>query len=211
MTLAEGLTIAALLIGPVAAVQVQKWLEAYREARGRRLWIFKTLMATRASNLAAEHVQALNMIDLEFHGKTFQRVTRAWKIYLDHLTSFPKDNEKQQEIWESRRIDFLVELLMSMGESLGYSFDAVQIKKSIYAPEGHSRIENEQIMVRRGLARVLWGAQPLKMEVTSIPVNPEAVEVQKMLIDAARKQATREAVHKTIAEAVPAKDPKQGG
>ena len=54
------------------AVQVQKWLEVFREERGRKLWIFKTLMATRASAVSAEHVQALNMIDLEFREKRYK-------------------------------------------------------------------------------------------------------------------------------------------
>ena len=65
MKLAEVLMIIAVLLAPVVAVQVQKWLELFREDRARKLWIFKTLMATRAATVSPEHVQALNMIDLE--------------------------------------------------------------------------------------------------------------------------------------------------
>ena len=96
MTLNEVLTIVAIVIAPVVAVQVQKRLEVFREQRGRKLWVFKTLMATRAATVSADHVQALNMIDLEFREKRYKRVTVAWKTYLDHLSSYPKDAENLQ-------------------------------------------------------------------------------------------------------------------
>ncbi|MFZ4655024.1 MAG: DUF6680 family protein [Methylococcaceae bacterium] len=50
----------ATLCGPVLAVQAQKWLEHGRAIKERRLWIFRTLIATRASRLSASHVDALN-------------------------------------------------------------------------------------------------------------------------------------------------------
>jgi hypothetical protein len=58
--------IGATILGPILAVQAQKWVEIIRERRGRKLWIFHTLMATRAARTSTEHVQALNMIDLIF-------------------------------------------------------------------------------------------------------------------------------------------------
>jgi hypothetical protein len=62
MTISDGLMLLAVLFAPLAAVQVQKWLEHHREDRERKLRIFKTLMATRATALSQEHVQALNMM-----------------------------------------------------------------------------------------------------------------------------------------------------
>jgi len=61
MKLAEVLTVLAVLLAPVVAVQVQKWLELFREDRARKRWIFKTLMATRAATAPPDHVHALNM------------------------------------------------------------------------------------------------------------------------------------------------------
>jgi len=53
--LGEWFTIAAALIGavvgPIAAIQVQKWLERRQRNRDRREWVFHTLMATRARGL----------------------------------------------------------------------------------------------------------------------------------------------------------------
>lgn len=174
--------ILAVLVAPLAAVQVQKWLEHYREERERQLRIFKTLMATRAITLSQEHVQALNMIDLEFCGKKYKKITTSWKEYLDHLGDFPKDDEKQLPVWNDKKADLLANLLMIMGQSLGYEFDAVHVKKGIYMPQGHADIEDENILIRKGLIRLLYGDSNIKMDVQSFPVDPEAFEKQKNFV-----------------------------
>lgn len=174
--------IVAIILAPVIAVQVQKWLEIFREERGRRLRIFKTLMATRAANVSPEHVQALNMIDLEFQGKRYKSVTDAWKTYLDHLASFPKDSEEAiQQQWVDKRIDRLTTLLMEMGKCLGYEFDEVHVKKGVYAPEAHGQLENENMLIRRGLLRLLYGDSALKMDLESIPVSQDEASEQKAI------------------------------
>ncbi|MBL6957301.1 MAG: hypothetical protein ISR54_10905 [Chlorobium phaeobacteroides] len=182
MALNEVLMIVAIILAPVIAVQVQKWLEIFREERGRRLRIFKTLMATRAANVSPEHVQALNMIDLEFQGKRYKSVTDAWKTYLDHLASFPKDSEEAiQQQWVDKRIDRLTTLLMEMGKCLGYEFDEVHVKKGVYAPEAHGQLENENMLIRRGLLRLLYGDSALKMDLESIPVSQDEASEQKAI------------------------------
>lgn len=64
------LTILALIVGPIAAVQTQVWLERRRERGNRKLEIFKTLMRARGSPLSREHVDALNTLTLEFPGNS---------------------------------------------------------------------------------------------------------------------------------------------
>lgn len=96
MTQTEVLIVISTLIAPLLAVQAQKWLERYREDHERKLRVFKILMATRAATVSPDHVQALNMIDLEFQGEKCKKVRTEWKTYLDHLGSFPKDDEKLQ-------------------------------------------------------------------------------------------------------------------
>ena len=187
MKLTDFLMILAVLLAPLVAVQVQKRLEVFREVRGRKLWIFKTLMATRAATVSPEHVQALNMIDLEFREKRFKNVTTAWKTYLDHLNSYPKEDEKRQPLWGERRVDLLTALLLEMGRSLGYEFDEVHVKKGIYAPEAHGRIEDENMLIRRGLLNVLYGDAALKMDVKSFPVSDQDLAEQKALREALQK------------------------
>lgn len=181
MTLTDILIVSATLVAPLLAVQAQKWLERFREDYNRKLRVFKTLMATRAASVSPEHVQGLNMIDLEFQGAKFKTVRTEWKTYLDHLSSYPKEDEKLQAIWGEKRIDLLARLLMEMGKSLGYEFDEVHVKKGIYAPEAHSQIENEQILLRRGLLQLIYGNGSLKMDVKSLPVSEQSAAEQQQL------------------------------
>ena len=89
MTLTEALLITATALSPLIAVQVTRYLDDRKEVRGRKLKVFKTLMATRAYSLSAAHVEALNTIDLEFSPK--RRAEKAtldvWQQYLDHLAN----------------------------------------------------------------------------------------------------------------------------
>lgn len=79
--------VVATLLGPVLAIQAQKILERSRDRKERRMVIFRTLMATRASVLSPAHVEALNAIPIEFYGNTgkLKEINEAWKLYLDHL------------------------------------------------------------------------------------------------------------------------------
>ena len=55
-----------LILGPVVAVQTQKFIERATENRRRKRQIFIGLMANRATRLNDDYVRALNMIDIEF-------------------------------------------------------------------------------------------------------------------------------------------------
>jgi hypothetical protein len=181
MSIADWLMILAILLAPLVAVQVQKILEHYREDRTRKVNVFKTLMATRAATVSPQHVQALNAIDLEFQGRKYKSVTDSWKTYLDHLFHYPKEDEKQQTVWAERRVDLLAKLLMEMGKSLSYIFDEVHVKRAIYAPEAHAQLESENLLMRRGLLRLLYGDAHLKMDVTSFPISGESLKEQTAL------------------------------
>ena len=67
----------ATLMGPVLAVQAQKWVERARERGNTKRWITYTLMATRGARLSQEHVNALNAIDLAYYGTHFAALWAA--------------------------------------------------------------------------------------------------------------------------------------
>ena len=182
MKMAEDyLMILAILLAPLIAIQVQKIIERYREDRARKLDVFKTLMATRAATVSPQHVQALNMIDIEFEDKKYKNVTDAWKTYLDHLNHYPREDVKQQPMWSDRRVDLLTKLLFEMGKSLGYTFDEAHVRRAINAPEAHAQNEHEALLIRRGLIGLLSGNTHLKMDVTSLPVSEEIIAELKIL------------------------------
>lgn len=144
---------AAVIIGPIAAVQIQKWLEHNRNNKERKLQLFKALMSTRATRVSIEHVQSLNMIDIEFDNKGFEEVITAWRNYNDHLTNV----DSKSTTWMERNDDLFIDLLYEMGKSLNYKFDKVMLKRTAYSPIAHGDIEFEQQTIRRGLATILSG------------------------------------------------------
>jgi hypothetical protein len=175
MTITDGFMIGAVILGPILAVQAQKWIEAWKQARERRLWVFKTLMATRGTVISPRHVEALNVIDLEFSEKNLKEkaVLEAWKIYHSHLNDVPRNYEDPSyqgkvDIWDAKRKERLVDLLYAMSQALGYSFDKVQLEKGAYVPQAHVNLESELALLRRGLLDIVFGKRPLPV----IPFSP---------------------------------------
>jgi len=198
MTVSDIIMVIAILLAPVVAVQVQKWVEVFRERHQRKLYVFGTLMATRGSRLSPEHVQALNMIDLAFYGrkilryrhqtKSEQSITEAWKKYLNQLAAtYDKSSDSEVSTWAKGRDSFFYEMLSKMATALGYHFDDVHLQNNIYTPIAYGEKEANQNIILHNLAQVLSGNKSIPMEVTSFPVTDEAIakqnDVQTKLIE----------------------------
>jgi hypothetical protein len=197
------LTIVAMFSAPVIALNVQRKGDTEREQKGRKLWIFKTLMSSRATRLNANYVQALNMIDIEFIGPQEKAVRDSWKELLDHYTTWGAKSEQQRKIDdkhdEERANELLAEMLVKMGDVLGYDFDKVYIKKGFYYPEGLGNIEAEQHALRRSLLALLAGKgmklpvamfsqdfQPLSHNIGRRDTPPDGLEpppIQRALVE----------------------------
>jgi hypothetical protein len=164
----EWLTIVAILLGPILAVQAQKFVERRGAQKQRKLQIFKTLMATRGTVLSPLHVEALNLIDVEFTSRssTDKRVLNAWALYRDHLR---QSDEQPGIAWFEKSQELLTRLLYEMGQALAYEFDEVHIKRGAYVPQAHFFIEQEQNTIRREFVRILKGEAALPMKVTDFP------------------------------------------
>lgn len=184
LELKDWLILATTLLSPVIAVQVTEFLNRRRQAHDEQLRIFRTLMTTRASNLDASHVQALNTIDVVFSGKSGKQeeVRRQWKQYLDHLN----DKNYPREHWETKRKELLVELLDTMGRHLGFNFDKTHIKNQSYYPQGHGDLEQDQFKIRQALLEVFTGKRPLPMlvvnfnEISGVPSPPADTKASKL-------------------------------
>ncbi len=171
MTISDLFMIMAVLIGPIIAVQLTRYLDNKKEIRERKLQIFKKLMATRSYITTWDHVEALNRIDLEFDkdNKKEKAVIEAWKQYLDLLG----DKNITGEQWGIKRVDLLVELLHTMAKVLNYDFDKTHIKNSSYSPVAHGNLDEEQAALRRGVLEVLDGKRQIPMYVTNMPNNEQ--------------------------------------
>jgi hypothetical protein len=179
------LNILAVILGPILAVQAQKWIERRREDRIRKLFVFRELMATRAARLSQRHVEALNLIDLEYPGDKAKdkKVHEAWRSYLDALGT-PNDQPSEQVVSERRQRAF-IELMYQMANRLSFPFDRVAIERNVYSPIRHGKIEDDQELIRKGVAELLTGKRALStvswlmpgkapLQVTEVQAPPAA-------------------------------------
>jgi len=185
----EAINLLAILLGPILAVQIQKWLERQKEGKQRKVDIFKTLMATRGNVLSHHHVEALNRIDLEFsHHDKYRGVISAWKEYFDNL-AIKVDTNEQIVVWTDKNVELLANLLFEMGKALDYNFDRALIKRNWYSPVGHAKIENKQEQIRNGILDILNGEFPLQMKVVSDDdVIQRQTELNDLLVKYYRKK-----------------------
>jgi hypothetical protein len=130
-------------------------------------------MATRGNILHYRHVEALNLIDVEFSEASEKDIRDAWKAYLDHLNTYPdqKEPDEAKNQREERRKDLLAELLQKMGARLGYGFDFTYLKGRAYYPKGHGTMVEEESALRKGLIEMLWKGRPLMVRSVEPPVT----------------------------------------
>lgn len=159
-----------ILLSPLVALQISEALQVRKERQGRKLWIFRTLMATRATRLSVDHVLAINSIQLEFRGRRERAVLEAWKAYLNHLITYAGEGDALR-LWIIRGDDLFIELLHAMAQTLGYEMDKTDLRSTSYFPIGHGRAETDQAEIRLGLLEVLRGRR--RLHVTGDPPAPE--------------------------------------
>ncbi|HEY9160881.1 MAG TPA: DUF6680 family protein [Desulfomonilia bacterium] len=160
-------SVIAILLAPLIAIQINELISKRNEGKKRRLDLFRALMATRATTLSPLHVESLNRIDVEFYGddKKSKQVVEAWKIYYDHLCIPTTRKEpltaEEDKAWTNKGKDLLTELIYQMSQCVGYEFDKSHIKRVCYYPQGHSDIEMEQMIIRKGIADILQLKKPI--------------------------------------------------
>jgi hypothetical protein len=146
-------------------------------------------MATRATRVVPEHVQALNMIDLEFFGGRWRgqtakerEVINRWRIYGDHLNRNVRDApEAVVATWNEKREELFIDLLEALSRTLGYDFDRVRLKRGAYYPQAHEDADIRREEFEKALVKIVTGEAPLAMKLTEVTANPELVELQKRL------------------------------
>lgn len=153
-------TVLAIVVGPVAALWVQRILDEERDKKNRKLWIFKTLMSNRATRLAPLYVQALNLIDVEFTEPKEKAIREAWKELLDLYTNFKTTHNATEQVGE-----LTAALLAEMAKVLEYDFDKVYLKKGVYYPEFLGNVEVEQHALRRAVLELLAGKRRIPVGV----------------------------------------------
>lgn len=156
-------TLAAILLGPILAVFITRFVDSYRAAKERRLEIFRTLMRTRLTPVHPDHVGALNLVELEFIG--YKAVIEAWRTYLQSL-AVPSNIDGNIQEKRSRQ---LTVLLSKMADSLGIKVSQMEILNGNYLPQGWIDDDQQQRVMRMLLTSVLSGRTALHVRPDSRP------------------------------------------
>ncbi len=130
--------VAATGLGPILAVLITFWRDNRSSLKTRRLWVFRTLMATRRVGISADHVNALNLVEVDFYGCAV--VQRQWQVYKDFLFTEAPENDA----WRERKERLLANLLFEMASALHFKIPAMEIFKGGYAPKGWAHRESRQ-------------------------------------------------------------------
>ena len=166
MTAIEIINLAAIVIGPIAAVVIGLWLEDRREKKQRKLETFRMLMRTRMARLSGDHVAGLNIVELEF--RDAPNVMAAWKHYMEHLdTPLPAQPDRVDAFLADRNNRF-TKLLYEIGVSLGFRIEQLDILRGNYAPQAWANDEEQQRELRTMMVELLAGQRPLPV----MPHNP---------------------------------------
>jgi hypothetical protein len=190
MNISDWLTIIAIILAPIFALQIQKYIEDRKEIKARKMQIFRTLMATRANRLSPAHIEALNMIDIEFYKN--EKITNIWKSMLDNFANYPQDtNDKDYSVKLHSCVEksdkLLLDLLLEMSKSLDYKFDSVHLKRNIYLPKGQVDIMMWQETMRRSLGDILAGKRPFPVYIIN-PVKNTSASKNEMESQSANKE-----------------------
>jgi hypothetical protein len=123
--------VAATFLGPIFAVSVSIWREAITAKYTRRLHVFRTLMSTRRVGISLDHVNAINLVEVDFYN--CRKVEAAWNSYKSHLNDSSKPED---EAWHETKERLLAKLLFEIAAVLGFKIPALDIFKGGYAPKG---------------------------------------------------------------------------
>jgi hypothetical protein len=155
--------------------------------------VFRTLMRTRRSNLAPDHIGALNLVEIEFAKD--QEVLSAWKMLFSHLgTTHPRRDEekidgltekdkpeieRRNELFGGRlgreRQSLLAKLLHQMARVLGFKIEQLEIFEGGYTPQFYTNVENDAEAIRRYVIDLANGNRVVPIGVIDYRIAPPVV------------------------------------
>lgn len=151
-------TLTAIVLGPLIAVILTRFMDERAAKRARRFEVFSRLMQTRGLRLDPIHVTSLNIIEIEFYRDA--AVRRAYRAYIGHLSAPMPAVEEQTRFFEQRH-DLFIDMMAELAKAVGYHFDKLDLQRLSYAPEGWN---SDQVLQRRNaemLGQILEGRRPL--------------------------------------------------
>jgi hypothetical protein len=156
--------VAATGLGPILAVALTLWREAVKAKYSRRLHVFRTLMATRRMAISNEHVNAINLVEVDFY--KCRSVKAAWSEYKNHLHD---NSQKEDQIWRETKERLLPKLLFEIAAVVGFKIPAIDIFKGGYAPKGWEHRDMRATGALEYIYELIQGTKAVPVAVTSFP------------------------------------------
>jgi hypothetical protein len=126
-------TLWAIYFGPIRAVVVARREETKAARIKQKAEIFASLMKTRRFQLDAEHVSALNLIQVYFSDEN--AVLAAYKAYIRLLSRRALPGVTDESLFKERD-DAFIDLVSEISRALGYPQDKKELQELAYSPEG---------------------------------------------------------------------------
>lgn len=163
----------ATLCGPILAVLVTRWVDSRSRRISQRYAVFSALMSTRRLTVNVKHVEALNLIEIEFYG--CKPVLDAWQSYHRHLndpTNFPpRCSDEEFPSRENTRLDLLTKLIFEMAKELNYGdLQQIDIRNGGYSPTGWYMRDEQAQSALKFLNDLSNGTRALPIRV-ELPAN----------------------------------------
>jgi hypothetical protein len=195
VTTNEILTVIALVVGPIAAVIITRFLDDQRQYKSRRMDVFRTLMRTRRSVLQPDHIGALNLVEIEFASD--QAVLAAWKALFTHfgtaharqeheridMIANEEEIKKRNNVFGTRilqeRQSLLAKLLHAMAKVLGFKIEQLEIFEGGYTPQFWIDIESEQDTIRKYIVDLANARKVVPMGVIDYRTASQIEEAQR--------------------------------
>lgn len=127
-TLLEFINFLGLMLSPVIAIQVQKWLQDRQNKIERKRTIFRTLLTSRGNQNSEKCLEALHLIDIEFKDSKSAEVIEKWQTYSDYLINNALPDSKTQD-------EHYTALLFAISKHLKYNHDISILRKNYYTPK----------------------------------------------------------------------------
>jgi hypothetical protein len=143
---------------------VSLWREQRKDRWNRRFYIFRTLMATRRMNISQEHVNALNLVEVDFHG--VPKIQTAYRAYIAHLST--QFSPPAAQAWGDTRQDLLAKLLHELSIEMKSPIGEIDLRSGGYLPTAWA---NKDI-VDQFIVNMAQNKSSMPVSIVAIPSPP---------------------------------------
>lgn len=166
-------SVAATVIGPLAAVLITFELQRQDRNYQRRLGIFLMMMRSRRNWTNPDWVGSLNLVPVEFHKKPL--VVEAFNKLLDRYTdpSWQGTREQQKRAIDNTEMS-ATELLQRMAKALKIDLHGLDLRSRAYAPTAWQTDEDANKYLRRSIIDLLNNKRSLNITLTEMDVENTA-------------------------------------